>query len=145
MTLRITEIFYSLQGETRTAGLPTVFVRLTGCPLRCQYCDTAYAFQGGQSMSLPDILAQVAQYMPVAPGIRPPWMAEVSKMQEHFFDLPLAALVHPCTAEGRATQEQLPGDILQELSKFSHLRSRLETRISRFARNDIFFSNVGWV
>jgi len=95
MTLRITEIFYSLQGETRTAGLPTVFVRLTGCPLRCQYCDTAYAFQGGQSMSLPDILAQVAQYMPVAPGIRPPWMAEVSKMQEHFFDLPPASLVEP--------------------------------------------------
>ncbi|MCF5354523.1 7-carboxy-7-deazaguanine synthase QueE, partial [Pseudomonas syringae] len=43
-TLRITEIFHSLQGETRTAGLPTVFVRLTGCPLRCQYCDSAYAF-----------------------------------------------------------------------------------------------------
>ena len=64
MSLRITEIFYSLQGETRTTGLPTVFVRLTGCPLRCQYCDTAYAFQGGQSMSLPDILAQVANYAP---------------------------------------------------------------------------------
>lgn len=64
MSLRITEIFYSLQGETRTAGLPTVFVRLTGCPLRCQYCDTAYAFQGGQPMSLPDILAQVANYTP---------------------------------------------------------------------------------
>ena len=64
MSLRITEIFYSLQGETRTVGLPTVFVRLTGCPLRCQYCDTAYAFQGGQSMSLPDILTQVAHYAP---------------------------------------------------------------------------------
>ena len=62
MNLRITEIFYSLQGETRTAGLPTVFVRLTGCPLRCQYCDTAYAFQGGQSLSLSEILAQVADY-----------------------------------------------------------------------------------
>lgn len=63
-TLRITEIFYSLQGETRTVGLPTVFVRLTGCPLRCQYCDTAYAFHGGQSMTLAEILAQVAGYMP---------------------------------------------------------------------------------
>jgi 7-carboxy-7-deazaguanine synthase len=51
-TLRITEVFYSLQGETRTAGLPTVFVRLTGCPLRCQYCDTAYAFSGGELQSL---------------------------------------------------------------------------------------------
>lgn len=62
--LRITEIFYSLQGETRTAGLPTVFVRLTGCPLRCQYCDSAYAFQGGQLLPLNDILTQVAAYQP---------------------------------------------------------------------------------
>jgi 7-carboxy-7-deazaguanine synthase len=62
--LRITEIFYSLQGETRTVGLPTVFVRLTGCPLRCQYCDTAYAFTGGQAMLLEDILAEVASYQP---------------------------------------------------------------------------------
>jgi 7-carboxy-7-deazaguanine synthase len=46
--LKLTEIFYSLQGEADTAGIPTVFVRLTGCPLRCQYCDTAYAFHGGQ-------------------------------------------------------------------------------------------------
>ncbi len=46
--LKITEIFHSLQGEADTAGIPTTFVRLTGCPLRCQYCDTAYAFQGGQ-------------------------------------------------------------------------------------------------
>ncbi|MEO5702664.1 MAG: 7-carboxy-7-deazaguanine synthase QueE [Gammaproteobacteria bacterium] len=61
-TLRITEIFYSLQGETRTVGLPTVFVRLTGCPLRCHYCDTAYAFHGGQKMELPDILSTVAEY-----------------------------------------------------------------------------------
>ena len=46
--LKITEIFLSLQGEARQAGWPTVFVRLTGCPLRCQYCDTAYAFHGGE-------------------------------------------------------------------------------------------------
>lgn len=63
-TLRITEIFYSLQGETRTAGLLTVFVRFTGCPLRCQYCDSAYAFTGGQLLSLETILAQVAAYKP---------------------------------------------------------------------------------
>lgn len=63
-TLRITEIFYSLQGETRSAGLPTVFVRLTGCPLRCQYCDTAYAFSGGEIMTLEETLAQVAGYRP---------------------------------------------------------------------------------
>lgn len=60
--LRITEIFYSLQGETKTVGLPTVFVRLTGCPLRCQYCDTAYAFQGGNWYDIDAILAEVKQY-----------------------------------------------------------------------------------
>lgn len=61
-TLKISEIFYSLQGETSRTGLPTVFVRLTGCPLRCVWCDTAYSFSGGSLMSLPAILAEVARY-----------------------------------------------------------------------------------
>ena len=60
--LRITEIFYSLQGETSRVGLPTVFVRLTGCPLRCGYCDTEYAFDGGETMTLAAIMAQVAAH-----------------------------------------------------------------------------------
>ena len=62
--LRITEIFYSLQGEARTVGYPTVFIRLTGCPLRCSYCDTEYAFYGGQWMDLEEILKRVAEHAP---------------------------------------------------------------------------------
>ncbi|MEI6746255.1 MAG: radical SAM protein, partial [Methylococcaceae bacterium] len=60
--IRISEIFYSLQGESNTVGLPTVFVRLTGCPLRCNYCDTSYAFSGGVKMSLANILAEIKKY-----------------------------------------------------------------------------------
>lgn len=62
MSLRITEIFFSLQGETNTVGYPTVFVRLTGCPMRCSYCDTAYAFHGGRKLELGDIMQEVAKY-----------------------------------------------------------------------------------
>ena len=60
--LRISEIFLSLQGESTSVGLPTVFIRLTGCPLRCRYCDTEYAFRGGEFMQLPDLLGRVARY-----------------------------------------------------------------------------------
>lgn len=71
-SLRITEIFYSLQGETSTVGLPTVFVRLTGCPLRCVYCDTAYAFHGGERHSIDAVVEQVrdlnAPYVTVTGG-----------------------------------------------------------------------------
>jgi 7-carboxy-7-deazaguanine synthase len=59
--LKITEIFYSLQGEADTAGIPTVFVRLTGCPLRCQYCDTAYAFHGGEWWEVESVVQRVKE------------------------------------------------------------------------------------
>jgi 7-carboxy-7-deazaguanine synthase len=62
LRLRITEVFLSLQGESTRVGLPTVFVRLTGCPLRCGYCDTAYAFHGGQWRELPELVEQVAAF-----------------------------------------------------------------------------------
>ena len=62
MTIRITEIFHSIQGESNTIGYPTVFVRLTGCPMRCRYCDTAYAFHGGEKKEIDEILDQVKSY-----------------------------------------------------------------------------------
>jgi 7-carboxy-7-deazaguanine synthase len=72
MALRVHEIFHSLQGESSRVGLPTVFVRLTGCPLRCVYCDTAYAFHGGKSLLIEDVMADVAvhgaQYVTVTGG-----------------------------------------------------------------------------
>lgn len=62
MALRLTEIFYSLQGEASRAGLPTVFVRLTGCPLRCTWCDTTYSFTGGEPATVESVLAEVRKY-----------------------------------------------------------------------------------
>ncbi|ORU93427.1 MAG: 7-carboxy-7-deazaguanine synthase [Cycloclasticus sp. symbiont of Poecilosclerida sp. N] len=71
-SLRITEIFYSLQGEGKTVGLPTTFIRLTGCPLRCGYCDTEYAFYGGKTRLIEDIVQEVsslgAKYINVTGG-----------------------------------------------------------------------------
>ncbi len=61
MKLKVYEIFYSIQGETSRIGLPTAFIRLTGCPMRCVYCDTAYAFSGGSHIEIAEILAQVAE------------------------------------------------------------------------------------
>ena len=62
MSLRLTEIFHSLQGEAARSGLPTVFIRLTGCPLRCTWCDTTYSFTGGSAWEIADILAEVARH-----------------------------------------------------------------------------------
>ena len=61
-SLKINEIFFSLQGESSRIGFPTIFIRLTGCPMRCTYCDTAYAFHGGKNMSLDEILKDISQY-----------------------------------------------------------------------------------
>ena len=95
-SLRITEIFFSLQGESSSAGRPTVFVRLTGCPLRCQYCDTAYAFQGGDVRSLDDILSTVAahgaQYVCVTGGeplAQPGCLALLTRLAEEGYKVSL--------------------------------------------------------
>ena len=96
--LRITEIFLSLQGEAREAGWPTVFVRLTGCPLRCTYCDTAYAFHGGQWWTMDDILAEVARH-----GVR-----------------------HVCVTGGEPLAQKRCADLLRRLCDAGHAVS-LET------------------
>ena len=74
LELRLTEIFFSLQGETSRTGLPTVFIRLSGCPLRCGWCDTSYSFTGGETWKIADILDTVAgygtQYVTVTGGER---------------------------------------------------------------------------
>ena len=62
MSIKITEIFFSIQGESKTVGYPTVFIRLTGCPMRCSYCDTAYAFHGGKKTEIEEIISEVRQY-----------------------------------------------------------------------------------
>ena len=61
-TLRINEIFYSIQGESSRIGMPTVFVRLTGCPMRCTYCDTAYAFHDGQQKEIEEIIQEIKKF-----------------------------------------------------------------------------------
>jgi 7-carboxy-7-deazaguanine synthase len=96
--LKITEIFYSLQGEADTAGIPTTFVRLTGCPLRCQYCDTAYAFHGGEWWELEAVLAKVAEF-----GAR-----------------------HVCVTGGEPLAQKACIDLLRELAERGH-RVSLET------------------
>jgi 7-carboxy-7-deazaguanine synthase len=96
--LKITEIFYSLQGEADTAGIPTTFVRLTGCPLRCQYCDTAYAFHGGEWWELEAVLARVTEL-----GAR-----------------------HVCVTGGEPLAQKACIDLLRELAERGH-RVSLET------------------
>jgi 7-carboxy-7-deazaguanine synthase len=94
--LRVTEVFYSLQGESRTVGWPTVFVRLTGCPLRCGYCDTAYAFKGGAPMTIDDILAAVARHrvrhVTVTGGeplAQPGCLALLARLCDHSYEVSL--------------------------------------------------------
>lgn len=94
--LRITEIFHSLQGEARSVGRPTVFVRLTGCPLRCAWCDTPYSFSGGSLMTLEDILQQVrshdARHVCVTGGeplAQPECLALLEQLCDEGFDVSL--------------------------------------------------------
>lgn len=94
--LKVSEIFYSLQGEALTAGLPTIFIRLTGCPLRCVYCDTEYAFSGGERMSLDEILAKCQTFnckriclTGGEPLAQPNAMALMTRLLEHGYEISL--------------------------------------------------------
>ena len=96
LSLKITEIFFSLQGESKTVGLPTVFVRLTGCPLRCGYCDSEYAFFGGKRMTLAEILDEVksfgAKYVCVTGGeplAQPDCIPLLSQLADEGFNVSL--------------------------------------------------------
>lgn len=89
MAIRITEIFYSLQGESNLCGLPTVFIRLTGCPLRCSYCDTAYAFHGGEKMEIEQIIETTEQYSAryvTVTGGEPMAQAECTELMQRLLD-----------------------------------------------------------
>ncbi|MDP6186271.1 MAG: 7-carboxy-7-deazaguanine synthase QueE [Pseudomonadales bacterium] len=113
--LRITEIFLSLQGEANTVGRPTVFVRLTGCPLRCQYCDSEYAFSGGIMMSLDDITQQV-QELGVAhvtvTGGEPLAQPNVKGLMQRLIDMGLSVSLE---TSGALSVEKVPDAVIKVL------------------------------
>mgnify|MGYP005706832385 FL=1 len=111
--LRITEIFLSLQGEANTVGLPTVFVRLTGCPLRCQYCDSAYAFSGGALMPLDDIMRQVddlgVRHVTVTGG-EPLAQPNVLQLMQRLADASFSVSVE---TSGALSVEHIPAEVVK--------------------------------
>ncbi len=141
--LRITEIFYSLQGETSRVGIPTIFIRLTGCPLRCHYCDTTYAFTGGSSMTLAEIMQEVAKYptqnICVTGGEPLAQKGCITLMQllcDKGYDVSLetsgaldVALVDKRVAKVLDVKTPASGEVEKNLwSNFSHLNSRDEIK-----------------
>jgi 7-carboxy-7-deazaguanine synthase len=113
--LRITEIFLSLQGEANTVGLPTVFVRLTGCPLRCQYCDSEYAFSGGTLMPLDDIVSQVrdlgVRHVTVTGG-EPLAQPNVIELMQRLVDASYSVSVE---TSGALSVERVPVEVVKVL------------------------------
>ena len=113
--LRITEIFLSLQGEANTVGLPTVFVRLTGCPLRCQYCDSAYAFSGGALMPLDDIMRKVddlgVRHVTVTGG-EPLAQPNVMQLMQRLTDAAFSVSVE---TSGALSVEHIPAEVVKVL------------------------------
>jgi 7-carboxy-7-deazaguanine synthase len=111
--MRVTEIFFSIQGEGTRAGRPCVFVRFTGCDLRCVYCDTAYAFHGGREMSRPEILAEVARHparLVLLTGGEPLLQAELAALAQDLLDRG-----HEVTVEthGQLPMEHLPAPVVR--------------------------------
>ena len=142
--LRITEIFYSLQGESRTVGLPTVFVRLTGCPLRCGYCDTAYAFQGGEWMSLDSIIDQIksfdTRYVTVTGG-EPLAQSECSNLLTLLCDsgykvsLETSGAIDVCNVDPRVVKVmdiKTPGSGEEEKNRYENVECLTETDQVKF-------------
>lgn len=149
--LRITEIFHSLQGEARSVGYPTVFVRLTGCPLRCGYCDTSYAFSGGEWMDLAEITARVGQlgarYVTVTGG-EPLAQKECLTLLEQLCDLGYEVsletsgamdIAHVDTRVSRVVDLKTPGSGEQSkncLANIDHLNPHDQVKFVICDRND---------
>jgi 7-carboxy-7-deazaguanine synthase len=111
--MRVTEIFSSIQGEGTRAGRPCVFVRFTGCDLRCVYCDTAYAFHGGREMSRPEILAEVARHparLVLLTGGEPLLQAELAALAQDLLDLGYEVTVE---THGQLPMEHLPAPVVR--------------------------------
>lgn len=155
--LRVTEIFHSIQGESRPTGFPTVFVRLTGCPLRCVYCDTAYAFHGGQWFSFDSILAAVSEfgtrYVCVTGGeplAQPNCHALLTKLSDAGYDVSLetSGALDIADIDPRVTvvmDIKTPGSgesARNMLSNLSHLKSDDQLKFVIADRNDYEWSKA---
>lgn len=153
--LRIKEIFYSLQGESNTVGIPTVFIRLTGCPLRCGYCDSEYAFTGGEMMPIDTILDQTASYKPRyitvtggEPLAQPDCLVLLSELcdQQYFVSIETSGALPVEKIDPRVSivmdlKTPGSGEVEKNLyDNISHLRSKDQIKFVITSRDDYLWS-----